>query len=554
VRNAWFSGGVEWNAGVQGHTPLSCSPVFAARVMRDDGTPILRLYEWERIRCFPFQLDFWLPDGSPWLFLRARLINPHDHVIPMYWWSNIAVRETPDVRVLAPADSAYNFGYATEMKRVAIPCEPGGVDVTYPRNAGSSADYFFDIASDRSKWITALDAEGRGLIQTSTNPQRGRKLFVWGMSPGGRRWQEFLSEPGQAYIEIQAGTAQTQFECFPLPSRSELAWTEAYGLMEADPAVVHSDQWERACGAVEAQLSQTLNGSHLERVDATAARFADRPPTELLNKGSGWGALEQQRRARAGETVFPSAGMVFEQDSIGDEQAPWLTLLHDGRLPGRDPAETPGAWMIQPAWRTLLEQSIHAGGSGAHWLSWLHLGVMYYCEQRFDDARRAWLTSISLKESAWALRNLAICEARESNHGAAADLLLRAREQLPMLAPLTIECLAALIDAGRPTEVLQLLPQLHGDIRSGGRVRILEARAASDLGDIERAEEILMDGQLEVADLREGEQLLSDLWYTIQEKKASARPHMPRNGELREWVRRNCPPPKRIDFRQAYSL
>ena len=45
LRNAWFYGGVEWNVGTIGHSPLSCSPVFAARLEDPNGSPILRLYE-----------------------------------------------------------------------------------------------------------------------------------------------------------------------------------------------------------------------------------------------------------------------------------------------------------------------------------------------------------------------------------------------------------------------------------------------------------------------------------------------------------------------------
>ena len=29
LRNAWFSGGVEFNVGIKGHNPLTCSPLFA---------------------------------------------------------------------------------------------------------------------------------------------------------------------------------------------------------------------------------------------------------------------------------------------------------------------------------------------------------------------------------------------------------------------------------------------------------------------------------------------------------------------------------------------
>ena len=67
---------------------------------------MLRLYEWERIRQVPFQIDAYLPDGSPVLFVRVRIVNPHDREVPMYWWSNIAVPETAETRVIVPADAA----------------------------------------------------------------------------------------------------------------------------------------------------------------------------------------------------------------------------------------------------------------------------------------------------------------------------------------------------------------------------------------------------------------------------------------------------------------
>ncbi|NLL69765.1 MAG: hypothetical protein GX238_01390 [Epulopiscium sp.] len=57
-RNAWFSGGIEWNCGVVGHHPYTCSPLFIATLTGDEGTPVLRMYEFERIRCATYQIDF----------------------------------------------------------------------------------------------------------------------------------------------------------------------------------------------------------------------------------------------------------------------------------------------------------------------------------------------------------------------------------------------------------------------------------------------------------------------------------------------------------------
>ena len=37
IRNAWFSGGVEWNVGIKGHNPLTCDPLFAAESKNAKG-------------------------------------------------------------------------------------------------------------------------------------------------------------------------------------------------------------------------------------------------------------------------------------------------------------------------------------------------------------------------------------------------------------------------------------------------------------------------------------------------------------------------------------
>ena len=48
--NAWFSGGVEWNLGMIGHSPFTCSPMHYSMVTMEDGSPALRMYQYERNR------------------------------------------------------------------------------------------------------------------------------------------------------------------------------------------------------------------------------------------------------------------------------------------------------------------------------------------------------------------------------------------------------------------------------------------------------------------------------------------------------------------------
>ena len=210
TRNAWCSGGVEWNCGIFGHTPLTCSPLFAATLTGKDETPILRMYEYERVRGVVYQMDFSLPEGSKVLICRMRVVNPSYRATAMYWWSNIAVPHVDGARVVVPADSAYTPVDGV-MSVVPTPVRDG-IDVTYPDNNPISVDYFFRTDKKRRMYTCQLDKNGYGLFESSTSRLQGRKIFVWGQGPGGRKWQEYLSGHGNdgKYCEIQCGLAHTQ--------------------------------------------------------------------------------------------------------------------------------------------------------------------------------------------------------------------------------------------------------------------------------------------------------------------------------------------------------
>ena len=86
VRNAWFSGGVEWNIGVIGHTPLTAEPLYTAQTETEKGEPVLRMYEYERIRGVVYQMDFWLEKRSRFLNCSCLLYTSQ--------WKNFCLTQT----------------------------------------------------------------------------------------------------------------------------------------------------------------------------------------------------------------------------------------------------------------------------------------------------------------------------------------------------------------------------------------------------------------------------------------------------------------------------
>lgn len=545
LRNAWFSGGVEWNIGAIGHTPFTCSPLFVARVDRPDGLPVLRMYEWERIRQVTYQVDAWLPDGSPVLFVRVCIRNPHDREVPMYWWSNIAVPETPGTRVLVPTDSAYRYTY-DRLDVIPVPVHEG-VDNTYATNIKQAADFFFHIPDGKFPWITALDKQGKGLVQVSTPRLKGRKLFVWGMGRGGRKWQEFLSVPGQAYIEIQAGLARTQLEHLPMPARAEWEWLEAYGLLEINAEQAHGPEWNRAGAAVTEAVEVLMPRQKLESELVRGAAFVNKPPTKIIQRGSGWGALERLRREAAGEAPMCAAGLAFDEQSIGEQQAPWLTLLKTSQFPTLAPDAVPAGHMVQDEWQTLLEK---AAGRDENWLACLHLGVMRFYRQDYAGARQAWDMSLRLAATPWALRNLAVLARTEGRVEDAAARYTAACLLEPGLLPLAAECGKFLVEAGYAQQWLNLLSELSAAIRGKGRIRLLEAQALLALGQMEQVKEII-DHLPVIEDIREGEVSLSQLWFNYHAQRLSKLENHPIDDALLSRVRRQFPLPPEFDFRMS---
>jgi hypothetical protein len=513
LRNAWFPGGVEWNLGTTGHTALTCSPLHAASLELPDGAPGLRIYEWERMRELVYQVDFRLGPRSRRLAVDIKVTNPSAHAVPVYWWSNVAVPTSPGTRVVVPSRSAFEFTYARRLRRVPVP-GPEGSDLTYPHAATRTADHFFELDPGRLPWIAAVDAAGVGLLQVSSRRLRGRKLFTWGNSPGGRRWQEFLTGSTESYFEIQGGLTRTQLEHIPLGPGASWSWTEVYGPVSVPADRAHG-AWADAVGCLEEAVAE----AQAESLLAGGARADDDRQGERVHAGSGWGALESLRREVAREPPSPVIDRLFPRSTLGDDQEPWITLLETGA----PPPGTPRSYVVGRSWAGLLE------GAADSAASMLHRGVVRWSAGHREAAVEAWRAASALEPDSWlALRNLAAASGLTGAPGRSAEQYLRALDLMPDLPQLRVEAIEALIAADRVPEAIALA-RTAPPSSFAGRFRFLEARAAVLHGDVGRAKAILAGG-LEIADLREGEVSLSDLWLAVHRAPPGAagdRPEVP---------------------------
>lgn len=593
LRDAWFAGGIEWNIGQFGHAYHTYSPIFAAAIPGLSGSRALRLYNFERCKGgLLWQIDFHLPPGADYLYAFTRVINPRKEPLDMYWWSNVAVPEPSGLRVLAPADKAVYVDYSCGGAGLAygqakLPGLPtlGGRDGTYPANYPFTSEFFFQCKKADLPWEAALDQSGSGFIEASTQPLYSRKLFVWGMHQGGSHWKDFLSNPGAAYIEIQAGLAPSQQHTVRMAGNSQKCWTQAFGLVKADSAKVHGADWTTAWQAVDGELKRSLTAEALQDIQKQCGPLADAAPEALLYTGSGWGALEAIRRRVKMEPIqFPKA-FAFPEATLGEEQQRWMRLLYRGDFPEQAPSAVPGEWMIQPEWQALLEQSVvedrgdagrhggrpsmslpgvdASGGPGSvpaaghcrvekrssNWFALLHLGVMRMESFDMEGAKAAWEESLALAPSPWAHRNLAVLAQRCLQVDAALEHYRKAWALASVTGTpdvsFAIEALFAMLDAGQVDEAWRFHEALPAGLRGVDAIRLAAAKIAFARGDMATVEAAL---DADYASIREGARDLTELWFGFQAKKLAAAKGLSDDDALQE-ARASCPPPYRIDFR-----
>ncbi len=547
LRKAWISGGIEWNFGWTGHWPLTCSPLFAARLTLPDGTPELRMWEFERVRRIPVQIDAWLPAGSKALYVRSSIHNANGQMTPVYWWTNIAAIQQPGTRVLVSADETILYDYAAgAMGACALPlC--GDEQITYPGRMRGSRDFFFRVpASEKNPWEIAIQPGGRGLFQTSTPRLRGRKLFRWGIQPGGQTWQRYLCTPD--YIEIQAGLARTQSHHLPMPAGETWSWVEAFGEVSLGPEAF-GDDWSVARAAGERAVRDLVPGDAIDALLADSATWANEPPKvdEIFLSGSGWGALEERRRP-ADEPPFPGLpGIIFPAASCTSDQAPWLALLEGGVIARRPVTDEPGAFGTVE-YLAALEASFARPG-GRNWLSLFHWGVLLWQAGKTSEAAAAWEASCAEEENAWARRCLGLVRRLRGEKAAGLDDLVRASRDLPSLVHLAREALHAFLEDARAEEALAFFDTLVESVRADARVRLLKARALAFRDRLDEAERIVL-ATPPPADMREGESMSSELWLEIQGRRDGLLdPGATATREQMADFERRYTPPAALDFR-----
>lgn len=495
IRNAWFSGGVEWNCGIIGHSPFTCSQMYCAFVKGKNGEDVLRFYEFERVREIYYQIDFWLDDNK--LMTAVRIENQNAKIVPMYWWSNMATPEYKGGRVVVPASSAYNNSDGMGIKKSSIPFD-NDIDVSYPENIPNTIDYFYDIPQNETKFIANVDKDGYGLLQFSSNNLKGRKLFSWGHKKGSHHWQNMLTDKAGDYVEIQAGLGKTQYECIPMPPKCVWSFSECYTLADIPADKVHAS-YEELVNTVKEQIN-SFGGSEL--LDEKLPDFTNDillQKGKVIFRGSGFGYLN---------TVLGGKAPHHLEFCADDEVKPWLELAE-----GKETTDH-----LAFAYGEKMEELLIANKDLCNWNISYQLALLSYDKREFEKAKQYCERSLIFDNNAY------------NNHLYSAVLYQLNDERCIYFAEKCIEinnnryCLAEsvlslLLKQQAYKSVIKCFGKLADELKGNPRLLMYLSMAYLKIGNAKKAEDILLaDGGLILLDFREGDRFLDKLYRGIRKE------------------------------------
>jgi len=503
--NAWFSGGIEWNGLIPGHTPFTCAPVFAGIRDTADG-PILRIYEFDRIVEATWQIDLFLPAESAVLYAHGRIVNPNDAQRLAYWWTNVAAPMSDGTRVLSPA--AYSIEHiwpGNNLGRCDFP--RADWDASYPDNWENATSVFFRAPNAPRLFIASLDKAGYGLMQTSTRDMTGRKFFYFGSAPGGQNWMDYLSRPGEGkYLEIQSGIAPTQNQRFVLAAGEERDWTEAYTPLALAADAAHTKDFNAATASAGAALDRQVPAVELARIDAFLRAEARQPVTRRLSSGEPWGQRQEQVLGKQ-----LAAGLDFSLATPSDF---WDDIAAGRPVDAARLADIPQGVAVSDLWVSRLTASAAKGQS------WLHALMLAIATLDRDDKAAA---STHLRHSleqhpSWLGYRIEALLSDDAD--ARSQSYLRAWQSGGAPPELAIEIAMHFVALRRSADLKAFVDSLPSDVREKERIILARAVVAADAADFDELERLLFSRQF--ASIREGETLLSDLWIRLRRGRLEA--------------------------------
>jgi len=203
MRGPWTSGGIEFNFGIQGHTPSTAAPVDYVLQENPDSSVSCVVGTIDLPSRTEWRMRITLPKDKAWFELEALWYNPRDLGSSYYYWTNAAVRARPDARFFYPGN--YYMGHSGDIH--PWPVDSPGRDLSFYKNNCFGENKTYHVFGDNRnfKAIYWNDLELGAASWALKQDLPGKKLWFWSPARSGEIWKDLLTDHSGQYIEIQSG-------------------------------------------------------------------------------------------------------------------------------------------------------------------------------------------------------------------------------------------------------------------------------------------------------------------------------------------------------------
>lgn len=300
IRNAWFSGGIEFNIGQYGHSLVTMDDVHSSAVEDGDEGHFLRIGEYEKMHEIYWHIDFHLPEGSKFLYMKCEISNLDDEIKSTYAWINTALIQDDRTRVFASNKNALFLDPFMQQRekgytKITLPDIESfkNIDASYPSNFPFSNEYFFTCDKDTIPYEVTVDKNGNGFMDFSTRTLQSRKMFCWESQNGGKRWQEYLNRDEKLqYFEAQSGISTTQLHGFYLKPHETVSFTQAFGAIKIDESSAQNIDHSAADEAVHKRVNSLLSDFDIDEIDSILSEKCKLSKATSLHDGSMFSKLD----------------------------------------------------------------------------------------------------------------------------------------------------------------------------------------------------------------------------------------------------------------------
>ncbi len=209
MRGPWTSGGIEFNFGIIGHSPVTATPVDYAIKENMDGSVSCIVGTLDLTSRTRWTVEINLQKDKAYFETKASWYNATSLNQSYYNWMTAAAEAKEDLEFFIPGNKYLEHsGNANQW-----PVDNEGRDLSYYKNNNFGPHKSFHIVGDYKDFFGGYYHNSKfGFGHVSAYEEMpGQKLWLWSQSRNGGIWEDLLTDNDGQYIEFQAGRLFNQY-------------------------------------------------------------------------------------------------------------------------------------------------------------------------------------------------------------------------------------------------------------------------------------------------------------------------------------------------------